>query len=153
MINITRIKDIREDNDLTQEQMSNILHVSRGAYSLWEIGVSIIPLNYLSDFADYFNLSIDYVLGLTNNRNIKTIKGLDFIKLGNNIKSLRIKNNLSQAALSKMLNVSQACIVRWEKAQIKITVSNLYKISKLFKIPLNDLCGKTYIPAKTYVTN
>lgn len=153
MINITRIKDIREDNDLTQEQMSKILNIKRSAYSLWEIGVSIIPLNYLSDFADYFNLSVDYVLGLTNNRNIKTIKGLDFKTLGDNIKTLRIKNNLSQLALSKMLNVSQACIVRWEKAQIKITVSNLYKISKLFHISLNDLCGKSYIPNKASVTS
>lgn len=153
MINITRIKDIREDNDLTQEQMAKILNVSRSAYSLWEIGVSIIPLNYLSDFADYFNLSIDYVLGLTNNRNTKIVKGIDFQKLGDNIRILRIKNNLSQLELSKKLNVTQACIVRWEKAQIKITLSNLYKIATLFNISINDLCNKTYIPNKTYITN
>ena len=68
MIDITRLKDIREDNDLSQEKMAQILHVKRSAYSLWELGISIIPFNHLYDFASYFNLSIDYVIGLTNER-------------------------------------------------------------------------------------
>jgi len=55
MIDITRLKDIREDNDLSQEKMAQILHVKRSAYSLWELGISIIPFNHLYDFASYFN--------------------------------------------------------------------------------------------------
>lgn len=90
MISFNRLKDIREDNDINQEQMAKILNVKRSTYSLWELGINIIPLKNLCDFADYFDFSIDYILELTNDRkNTNLIKGLDLIKLGNNIKHLR----------------------------------------------------------------
>lgn len=143
MINFNRLKDIREDNDMNQTKMAKILNVNRSTYSLWELGINIIPLKKLCDFADYFNFSIDYVLGLTNDRkNSKIIKGLDLIKLGNNIKKMRIKRELSQENVANMLGVSQACIVRYEKGIICISTSNLYKLSKEFKISLSELCGK-----------
>lgn len=44
MINFTRLKDIREDNDINQTQMAEILDVNRSTYSLWELGINIIPL-------------------------------------------------------------------------------------------------------------
>ena len=55
MINFTRLKDIREDNDINQTQMAEILDVNRSTYSLWELGINIIPLKSLCSFADYFN--------------------------------------------------------------------------------------------------
>ncbi len=145
MINFNRLKDIREDNDIKQEQMAKILNVKRSTYSLWELGINIIPLKNLCDFADYFDFSIDYILGLTNNRkNINLIKGLDLIKLGNNIKHLRTKKELSQENIADMIGVSQACITRYEKGLICISTSNLYKLSKKFKVSLSELCGKIH---------
>ena len=97
MIDVTRLKDIRENHDIRQEKMAEVLEVNRSAYSLWEIGINIIPLKNLSDFADDFNLSLDYVLGLTNERKPrKLIKGFDIKKLGNNIRQIRLQNELSQ---------------------------------------------------------
>ena len=64
-------------------------------------------------YANYFNYSIDYVLGLTNNRRKNNVTPvLDLKVLGNNIKNLRIKNELSQENLANILVVTQACIVR-----------------------------------------
>ena len=71
MISITKLKDIRGDNDISQVQMAEILGVNRWTYSLWELGINIIPLKSLCNFADYFNYSIDYVLELTNIRKIQ----------------------------------------------------------------------------------
>lgn len=143
MINITKLKDIREDNDISQVQMAEILGVNRSTYSLWELGINIIPLKSLCNFADYFNYSIDYVLGLTNIRkNPNLIKGLDLIKLGENIKKIRLQNELSQENIASMIGVTQACITRYEKGLICISTSNLYKLSKEFKIFLSELCGK-----------
>ena len=141
MINTTRIKDIREDNDITQEQMANILKVNRSTYSMWEIGLSIMTIDQLCQFANYFNYSIDYVLGLNNNRRkyINSNK-FSYTNLGMNIKKLRIKNNYSQFALAQKLKVTQACIVRWEKGITKISIPNLYKLSIIFNVSLNDLC-------------
>ena len=47
MIKFERLKDIREDHDLSQEEMAKILNVKRSRYSLWELGINIIPLKYL----------------------------------------------------------------------------------------------------------
>lgn len=146
MMNTSRLKDIREDNDINQNDMSKILNVNRSTYSLWELGINIIPLKNLCDFADYFNLSIDYVLGLTNTKNIKNINnGLNLKVLGNNLRSIRIKNNLSQENIANILNVTQACITRYEKGLIYISTPNLYKFAKYFNITINELYGKTKI--------
>jgi len=144
MISFNRLKDIREDNDINQEKMSEILGVNRSTYSLWELGINIIPLKSLCDFADYFDFSLDYVLGLTNDRKSKSsIKGIDLKVLGNNMKLIRTKNNLSQENIAELLGVTQACITRYEKGLISISVPNLYKFAKEFKISINELCGKT----------
>lgn len=144
MININRLKDIREDNDISQEEMADILGINRSTYSLWELGINVIQLKALCNFADYFDCSIDYVLGLTKNKNKHNlIKGLDLKVIGNNLKQLRIKNKLSQLNVADLLGVSQACIVRYEKGLICISTQNVYKLAKEFKVSINDLCGKT----------
>lgn len=143
MIDFFRLRDIREDNDINQIRMAEILGVNRSAYSLWKLGINIIPLNYLAFFADYFDYSIDYVLGLTNvRRKNNLIKGFDLKILGNNLKEVRIKNSLSQEDMARILNVTQPCITRYEKGLICISTSNIYKISKEFKISISKLCGK-----------
>ena len=142
MINIERLRNIREDHDLSQKEMADILKVNRSTYSLWELGINIIPIKYLSKYADYFNYSIDYVLGLSNNNKILTKKGLNINTLAKNLKEIRIQNNLSQENVANILDVSQACIAKYEKGLIEISTSNLYKYSKLFKISINKLCGK-----------
>jgi len=144
MITFERLKDIREDHDLSQEQMAKILHVKRARYSLWELGINIIPLKYLSMYADYFNYSIDYVLGLTNDKDNSLLKkGLNKETLGKNIYKLRKENNISQKKLANKLRVTQACITKYEKGLIEISTSNLYELSKFFNVSMNSLCGKT----------
>lgn len=151
MISFKRLKDLREDDDKNQREMAEILGVKRSTYSLWEIGINIIPLENLCDFADYFEVTIDYVLNLNNDKEVKIIKGLDLNKLGNNMKTIRVNNKLSQEYIAKVLNVSQACIAKYENAQITISVSNLYKFSKKFNVSLSDLCDKSQI--KKILTN
>lgn len=144
MITFTKLKDLREDADLSQAKMAEILGVKRSAYSLWELGINIIPLKYLSLYADFFNCSIDYVLGLTNDKGSKTLlKGLDLYSLGENLKFIREQHNLSQENIGAILGVTQACIARYEKGLIYISTSNLYKFSKEFNISMNWICGKT----------
>lgn len=143
MIDITKLKDIREDHDISQEKMAEILGVNRSTYSLWELGINIIPLKKLCDYADYFDYSLDYVLRLTNKPKEATlIKKLNLKTLGNNLKTIREENELSQENIANMLNVSQACIARYEKGLICISTLNLYKFCKSFNVTLNKICGK-----------
>lgn len=73
----------------------------------------VLSGNHLVIYTNYFNYYIDYVLGLTNDRRKNNvIPVLDLKVLGNNIKNLRIKNELSQENLANILVVTQACKVR-----------------------------------------
>ena len=58
----TRIKNLREDNDLTQKQLSQFLNISQVAYSYYELSKRNIPLELLCKLADFYNTSVDYLL-------------------------------------------------------------------------------------------
>ena len=62
----TRIKELREDNDLTQNQVSKYLNISQVAYSYYEINKRGLPIDILSKLADFYNTSTDYILYRTN---------------------------------------------------------------------------------------
>lgn len=61
-----RIRDLREDADLTQTAVASILRCSQRVYSDYERGVVDIPTSVLIGLADLHNTSVDYLLGLTN---------------------------------------------------------------------------------------
>ncbi|MBR1750974.1 MAG: helix-turn-helix transcriptional regulator [Ruminococcus sp.] len=63
-----RIRNLREDNDLTQQQMADKLFINRRTYSSYETGVRGIPTEILCAIADIFDTSTDYLLGRTNNK-------------------------------------------------------------------------------------
>ena len=65
---ITRMKDLREDNDLTQNDISKILNISQVAYSYYELGKRSIPIEILSKLADYYNTSVDYLIYRTDEK-------------------------------------------------------------------------------------
>ena len=65
-----RIRDMREDNDLTQKQISEIIRCDQSLYSKYERGEREIPLNLIIKLADYYNTSIDYIVGRTDNPKI-----------------------------------------------------------------------------------
>ena len=65
---ILRLKDMREDNDLTQAQVAKILMCDQSLYSKYERGEREIPLRLLIVLAEYYNVSLDYLVGRTDNK-------------------------------------------------------------------------------------
>ena len=63
-----RIKDLREDNDLTQTQVASYLNIKQNTYSQYENGQRQIPISSLIALAKFYNTSTDYILGLTDNK-------------------------------------------------------------------------------------
>ena len=63
-----RIRDLREDHDLTQADMAQLLHVSQTTYSRYETGTLDIPTQVLILLAQYYGTSVDYLLGLTDTK-------------------------------------------------------------------------------------
>ena len=63
-----RIRNLREDKDLTQKQIGQLLNMSQTGYNQYEIGKNDIPTKILIELAKFYNTSIDYILGLTNEK-------------------------------------------------------------------------------------
>lgn len=65
---MNRLKDLREDKDLLQKDIAEFLNVSQTNYSKYELEKINIPVETLKKLALFYNTSIDYILGLTNNK-------------------------------------------------------------------------------------
>lgn len=63
-----RIRDLREDNDLTQHQIATLLNISQSTYSRYENGELDIPIQMLIKLANYYDTSIDYLVNMTDIR-------------------------------------------------------------------------------------
>lgn len=63
-----KLRDIREDNDKKQKELAVLLQVHQTTYSDYELGRLNIPVQALHTLADYYNVSIDYLLGRTNEK-------------------------------------------------------------------------------------
>ncbi len=65
-MNVKRLKDLREDKDLYQKEIANILNTTQQVYSEYELGIRLMPIDKLDILATFYNTSIDYILGRTN---------------------------------------------------------------------------------------
>ena len=61
-----RIRDLREDRDLKQRQLADLLHCDQSLYSKYERGERPLPLEYAEKLADFYAVSVDYLLGRTD---------------------------------------------------------------------------------------
>ena len=67
-MNISRLKEIREDHDLYQKDIASILGVTQQQYNKYELGIYSIPLEKINILADYYKTSIDYLTYRTDER-------------------------------------------------------------------------------------
>ena len=67
-MNFQKLIELREDSSLKQKDIANVLNITQQTYSLWENGTKIIPLKHLNSLCNYYDVSMDYVLGLSNVR-------------------------------------------------------------------------------------
>ena len=63
---MNRLKDLREDRDLLQKDIAKVLNMSQTGYSKYEVGTNDIPTKILIQLAKFYNTSVDYILGLTD---------------------------------------------------------------------------------------
>lgn len=61
-----RLRDLREDNDLTQAQVAKVLNTTQQVYSRYEMGINEVPLHHLITLSKFYKVSTDYILGLSD---------------------------------------------------------------------------------------
>lgn len=145
-MNEKRLFDLREYADLTQKDLAQNLGVSQQTYSLWEKGTKIIPLKHLNNLCNYYETSMDYVLGFTDikmSSNIIKIKELNKKEIGARIKKVREDNNLTLRDLASKLNTTSSTISAYETGKTLILTAFAYQICNEYNVSLDWLCGKT----------
>lgn len=137
----TRLGDLRNDNDYSQQTIANILSVSRRTYSGWENN-RLIPIEYLVKLTDLYNVSLDYILYNSNDsvRNY-TPKKFDKKQISKNLIMYRKKLNKSQSTIAEDIHVNQSTVSMWENNSINIQIDSLKSLSKVFNISIDKLVG------------
>lgn len=144
-MNEKRLFDLREYADLSQKDLANKLGVTQQTYSLWEKGTKIIPLKHLNNLCNYYKTSMDYVLGLSNERtnsDIKEIKELNKKLIGSRIKEVREINKLTLRDLASELNTTSSTISAYETGKTLVLTAFAYQICTKYDVSLDWLCGK-----------
>lgn len=145
-MNFQRLVEIREDLNHRQKDIADILGITQQSYSLWENGSKIIPLKHLNNLCNYYNLSMDYVIGLSSIKyyNI-TNKEIDKILIGERLRKIRKDKNITQEELASILNTTHSTISAYESGKTTILTAFAYEICKRYNISMDYLCGRTLI--------
>ena len=140
-----RLTNIREDMDISQNEIAKQLKVSQATYSRWETGKEIIPLSKLNAYCKYTNHSMDYVCGLipTEKNLIKHPNELDKQLIGSRIHLFRMQFGLFQYQLAEFLNTTQSTISAYESGKTLILTAFVYQIAKEYNLSMDYLCGRT----------
>ena len=144
-MNEKRLFDLREYKDLSQIKLADYLGITQQTYSLWEKGTKIIPLKHLNNLSNFYEISMDYIVGLTdekNNSGIIKLTELNKNEIGSRIKKIREDNNLTLRDLAKELNTTSSTISAYETGKTLILTAFAYQICIKYNVSLDWLCGK-----------
>ena len=142
-MNTEKMKNIREEFELTQEDIANILGCTRSAYSLWEINRNIIPLDYLNKLSNELDVNIDYLADLSEIKTISFNKvEIDRVELGKRIRESRKNIKYTQEKLASKLNTTHSVISAYESGKTAVPTLFLIEIAKITNKSLNWLLNK-----------
>ena len=134
------IKYAREEFELTQKEFGYILGVSEFTVSGWETGKDYISLKHIVKICNHFDLSADYLLGLTRkNVYYSKINKLNSKSIGNKLKSIRSKLNLTQEKFAKELQISQSSYNLYETGNRLISSVTLFLLANKYKISIDEI--------------
>lgn len=143
MIYSNRLKELREEKNISQQDIAKYLKIDNSLYAKYEKEYYVIPIKHLNTLSNYFNISFDYIFGLTNKLNYKeNVNEIDSLKSGNRIKEFRKENKITQERLASELNMARSALANYERGRTVIATPFLYTICKKYQISADYLLGK-----------
>ena len=136
---IKRLKSIREEKELTQAKVADILHVDRSTYTGWELGRDTIPLVRLNVICRTFNVSFDYIMGLSDKPKSYEEIDVNAKVIGNNFKKFRKDKKLPQKAIFTELNTTSSTWSAYETGKVIIKTDFLYTVCKKYNISVDKM--------------
>ena len=138
-----KIKELREYEGLSQQEVADQLNVKRSTYAGWESGKDFIPLKRLNDLANLYHTSIDYLIGNSPTKEqVLEIQKINRQAFAENLKNFRKEKNLTQEKLAEKINTSQPNIHKYETNKSLITTTYALEFTKQYHYSLDKLLGR-----------
>lgn len=140
---LDKMKDIREEHDIRQKDIAKKLNVSQPNYARWESKAKIIPLEKLNELCNYFEINMDYIIGISKEKiKMQNNNVLDKKIIGKNIKKIRLDNNITQKDLAVMLHTTQSVISAYEAGKTLILTAFAIELCLKYHVSLDKLCNR-----------
>ena len=143
VLDYSRIKTLRQNFKINQKTIATYLNISIAAYSQFERMTTLITIEKLNELANYYNVSLDYLVNISDNPNI-IIKNKELNKklIGERLKNIRKEKHLYQDTLAKEIGTGHSLISEYESGKRLISLSYGYAICKKYNISMDYLYGK-----------
>lgn len=143
---IQRLSDVRNAAGLTQAKLAEELGTTQQAINKYENSDSDISISKVIAIAKFFNVSIDYLMGISDIRDIAEPRcDEDVVK---RIGDARMHKRLLQRDIAELLGTTQQQITRYEKGKQEITSKRFIRLAEVCEVSLDYLAGLTYNPNK-----
>ena len=140
---VRNLRESREELDLKQKDIAAVLNVHFSTVSGWETGKDTIPLKQLIKYANKYNYSLDYLLGLTDkNIEYKDLK-INLNTLATNLRKKRKQYGKTQQQIADIINTSQSSYAHYENARYLMPLNFLYNLSKIYNdLSVDEMLGR-----------
>lgn len=137
------LRILRENAELTQDDLARKLNVSRSSYANWENGENFPPLKAIDQMTIIYNVSMDYILGRTTIKKYQAeIRPMSINIISKNLLQHRKENKFTYLFLGKYCNMSTTNYFYIEKGKQAIKPYQLSKLLDLYQISADKFTGK-----------
>ncbi len=139
-----KIYFLRERDELTQAELAQVLKLPRVSISNWERCIEMPNIKHLNTLANYFKVTLDYIMNLDEKNHYSSVKNFEIDKLtvGNRIKEIRKIHHLTLRNLSNQLNTTSSTISAYETGKTMLLTSFAYQICVHYHVSMDWLYGR-----------
>ena len=134
-----RLRGLRKGKDLNQTQIAAVLRISQRGYSKYETGENDIPTQVLLRLADFYGVSVDYLLGRDETPAAQPPRGRSgWLQLA----ALRREHGMTQAQAAALLGCSASLYAKYERGERPLPLPLAVKLADLYGVTLDRLAGR-----------